>query len=557
LSLFLLISCGKQNSDNALKVRIKDDPESLNPVTFRSKTTRQLLDLVYQSLFSITLPNGQLQPVLVEEIPEILVSDSGIYAHIKIRDDAKWSDQSAVTSEDVAFTIKLFYLPDGELNGIINRCKFIENFKIIDKKNITFKFKYNSPELIENFAEFYIYPESILDPQNLLYDIPFEKLKSGINNPELKQFADVISSLNFLENRESISGSHAYKVTEWLPGQRVVLEKKNNFWFENAEENFLKAAPSKITFLVIPNDFSAIIALENQQLDILDQVSPVNFQKLKRNEGLTRQFNFHSIGSYGFTFMGVNAQRGPLKEKSFRHALSMLVPYVDIINVALYENAERTIGFIPPHQKDYYNGATELTPFNPDSAMEIFKNKGFFLENGKLKKNDENVELELIYDKGVAEFETVALLLRDGFGQAGINLIIRPVDKNVLNENLGKMDYDLCLKSLFGGPTAFNYDYILHTDFIPPTGRNYTSFGTKRSDSLISAINYTESKEERKDLLWEFQTILYEECNIIPIYNENNNIVVSKRYIDIQLSTLKPGYNLASFKLKESDILPD
>jgi len=549
LLVFFFTSCKKQNTDNSLNVRIKSDPESLNPVTFRSKTTRQIFDLVYQSLFEVTLPDGKLQPVLANKIPEISSSDSGYFATISIREEARWTDDKKVTSNDVAFSIKLLNLPGGEKMGITNATYFIKKITINDESHITLQFEGNSPDEFVKFNDFYIYPETVLDPKNVLKKYSLDSLRSGILTNDLADFGDNISAINFLENPDKIVGSNAYNLGSWLPSQRLILERKPNFWFKDLQIPYLQANPKKITFDIIPNDYSALIALENNRLDVLDNISPEDFSKLKSNKTLEEQFNFFSAGTYGVTFLALNARNKYLNDQNFRKGLSFLVPYDEIIRVALSGSGEGTIGFIPPHQQEYYHKNIQPRIFNKDSASIYFHKAGFRLEDGKLKKRGNEVTFELLYNPALKEHETSALLIQDSFAQAGIDVQPTSVDKNLIRQKLHNFEYDMCVYSLFGGPFSFNYEYILHSSFTPPKGLNFTSFGNEHSDSLIYAINESADLERRKKLLFEFQELVFEECNIIFLYNERNNIAISSRFENLKISALKPGYNLAAFKL--------
>ena len=135
--------------------------------------------------------------------------------------------------------------------------------------------------------------------------------------------------------------------------------------------------------------------------------------------------------------------------------------------------------------------------------------------------------------------------------KAGIEVKIIPLEKSLFNKKLNNYEFDMYIKSLYGGPFSMNYEYILHTEFTPPNGLNYSSFGDQTSDSLIHAITNSTHMEERKILLEKFQEKVFNECNIIFLYNEKNNIVISKRYENLKISPLKPGYKLSSFKLIE------
>ncbi len=547
--VFFVISCAQENINRPLTIRLGNNPEALNPVTFQKVSTRQIFDLVYQTLFTISLPDGEIKPVLASSLTELNETDSGFFMTVNIRKNAFWNSNNKVTTNDVAFSLKMINLFEGEQIGITNETNNIENFYLITPNEITFKFRSKTSDPLTVFDNFYIYPEHLFDPNYELKPYSLEDIRSNKNGLLTKKFLERIKTFNFIESKEKLIGSNAYQLDGWQYGEKVTLVKKKLYWFDNEDDPVFQVNPDTIIFQVIPNHQSAILALKNNQIDVLSGLSPHEFNLLKNDLAKENSYNFYEVESYDLTFFGVNGQKPPFNDINFRKGMAHLLPYDKIIKHAIYEVGMRTIGFIPPHQKEYYNSDIVPRKFNLDSALNYFKNANWTLQDGLLINSEgQTAEYNLAYCKKNKDHETSAFLMKNAFQKAGITVNLWPLDLNLLKEKLMALDFDFFIKNLSGGATAFDYEYILHSNYSPPNGWNFSSFGTPVSDSLIYQISSAPTKMERKKYLMEFQEILFDQCNIMPLYNEKHTIIVNSNYENLNISSLKPGYTLASFK---------
>ncbi|NJA20435.1 ABC transporter substrate-binding protein, partial [Clostridioides difficile] len=77
-------------------------PKTINPITNTDKSVGYIMNLVYDSLFTID-ENYNVIPQLVKEYN---IAQDGMSIDIKLK-DAKWHDGKNVTSNDVNYTIGL------------------------------------------------------------------------------------------------------------------------------------------------------------------------------------------------------------------------------------------------------------------------------------------------------------------------------------------------------------------------------------------------------------------------------------------------------------------
>ncbi len=112
-------------------------------------------------------------------------------------------------------------------------------------------------------------------------------------------------------------------------------------------------------------------------------------------------------------------------------------------------------------------------------------------------------------------------------------------------------NFEVTVRYYSGNPDVFNYKSILHTESAVLGGGNYTGFGTPQSDSLIDAINQAANTAQKAVLLRKFQEVVHEESNLIFLYFNIDRIAVHKRFTNLKISGIKPGYDVSAFTLKD------
>ena len=96
-----------------LNLVYSDDIDTLNPHMERSSADAEIIWSVGGVLYRIapgTDTPYEIVPEYADGKPE-MVDEEGLVWRIKVRDDAKWADGSALTAEDFAYSLKMLYDP--------------------------------------------------------------------------------------------------------------------------------------------------------------------------------------------------------------------------------------------------------------------------------------------------------------------------------------------------------------------------------------------------------------------------------------------------------------
>ena len=81
LASLSIFSCkaDKNSPDNTINIRIKKDPERINPLLFPNPTAREIYQYIHLPLADFDPQSLELTPILIKEIPVEMSIDTGKY----------------------------------------------------------------------------------------------------------------------------------------------------------------------------------------------------------------------------------------------------------------------------------------------------------------------------------------------------------------------------------------------------------------------------------------------------------------------------------------------
>lgn len=565
LSLLLFLSFCSQpdRQPDEVRVRLAINPANLNPVNYSELEALQIINLLFNSLLTVDLADNTLKPGLASALPEIERNDSLTFFTYQVREEAEWSDGSPVTAKDVAFTLKVLKAPLVNNENIKPQVAFIRDV-ILDKDNpkkFTFVCTGYTPEMELLTGDFFILPAYLFDPEGLLAGIEIPELAdttaSVANTRHIKAFAASFNSTGSSSNLALMQGSGGYTIERWAPGQYITLQRKQNWWgtTTGADASYMTANPARISFQVIPENTTALLAIKNRQLDVLDNIPVTEFEQLRQEEAFKQDYALYAPQGYDLVFAGLNTRQLALSDKRTRQAIAHLLDADNLIKVTQHSYATRTIGPIPPDVKQFYHSSIEPYSYNAQRVTELLKSAGWIQEEGGWYRNIKGrrvpLTLEAIYRAGNTVYEQSALIFQQNASKAGIPVTVQALEGSRFNQKINERDFDLFFRALSGNPFVFNFKPLFHTAYAGPGGFNATGFGSEESDELLDSINLAQTNEEKAKLLKRLQEVLHEEAAFLPLYYRKEKLAVHRRFSNTKVSGLKPYYDVSAFMLKQ------
>ena len=403
-----------------------------------------------------------------------------------------------------------------------------------------------------------IIPEYFYDPDQVLRNYEINQLigdTSLIGDSLLAALSERLGSVSMNREPDSLIGSGAYKLVEWSTDERLVLERKQEWWGDKMDKGnlYFEAFPKRISYEIINDQTAAITAMKAGKLDVLRSIKAKDFKNdLSENSNVLEQYNLFTPPTFGYSIIGINSRNPILRDKLTRQALAHLVNYNRLVKDILHGYGQRTVGPVPPFMKDFYNNELSLYQFEPETAAQLLKKAGWTDSEGngvldrEIDGKEYSFKISFLINKGQAEKEKIGLIYQNDLKKAGIELEIISVDWGLFNEKLFSYDFDLTHLALLGDPAPEDFSQLWHTSS-SNGGFNFANFGNATSDLMIGENNRTVDDRERAELIRELQSVIHDESPYIFLWNSQNRIAVHNRFSNPRASAFKPGYWTSGF----------
>ncbi|MCH4890379.1 peptide ABC transporter substrate-binding protein [Acidaminobacter sp. JC074] len=320
-------------------------------------------------------------------------------------------------------------------------------------------------------------------------------------------------------------------LVEYVPGDRIVLEKNQMYW--RADEVKI----DKIVAKMINEGTAALAEYESGGFDFNTTIPPAEVPRL-----LVEDPTFRIEARPGTYYFNVNANKvAELQDIRVRQALSLVIDRMAIVDMLNSGNIP-AINFIPPGIKDA-NGE-EFTDKAMAYGVDIYDMEGNIAKAKELMKeagypNGEGFPTLEYVTNSTEGHLLVAQQMQDAFKiHLGINMEVSSMEFGVFQELRKSHEFELARGGWIGDyvdPLTFIGLYISGSPLNSPEWSN-ESF-----DQLITESAYA-SGQERYDMLAEAEKILVEDAWFIPIYNYVDPIHQQDYLKDVERTVLGKFY---------------
>ncbi len=542
--------------------RLRADPDKLFPPITTFSASLQVLRLIHPTLVEFDPWTLELVPMMAKKLPEMVVVEEGPYAgktafDYEILEEAVWDDGSPVTGHDYAFTLKVInnpHIPAAAYRGLLNFIMDVEvnqqnpkKFRVITRKPFISS-EYYSGGYFTLQKGFYD-KDGLMDHLELKDLLDAERAKGLAQSDEkLRTFADLMADARFSREPEFVSGCGAYRLEEWVTGDRLVLKKKENWWGDKlASKNvLLTARPDVITFRPISDASTAINLLKDGGLDILFQLPNKKFLELRDNDMVTAKYDLHNPPTSIYNFLGLNTRSPKLNDKRVRRALAHLMDMDEVIKTVKQGMATPISSPVVPLSKNY-NKKLKPIKLDIERARQLLAEAGWTDSNGNgvvdKKINGQLVEMNLkfLITPNNEVTNSVLLIFKENAKKAGVNIEADVKENKLVMQNLKKRDFEIYSRAAAPDMTYYDPYQYWHTASDKPGGSNYVGFGNAESDALIEELRATLDEEKRREMYFRFQQMVYDEQPMIFLYNTQDCVAMSKRLSHAKPSSKYPG----------------
>jgi len=328
-----------------LTIGLASEPTSIDPHYHNLGPNNALADHLYETLI-LQDENQQLSPGLAISWKAI----DDLTWEFKLREGITFHDGNPLTADDVVFTFER--APDVP-NSPSSFATYTKGKTAVKVDDLTVHIKTETP-----------YP---LMPSDVS-TIPIVSVEAG----------EGASTEDYNAGKAAI-GAGPYKFVEYVPGDRIVLERNENYWGE-------APAWDKVTFKAIKSGPSRVAALLAGDVDVIASVPTTDIESLKGEEnislfqGVSNRVIYLHLDHDRADSPFVKAKDGgaidnPLRDQRVRMAISKAINR-DAIVERVMENVALKAGQLLPEGFFGVSPNLQAVDFDPEGAKELLAEAG-------------------------------------------------------------------------------------------------------------------------------------------------------------------------------------
>ncbi len=492
------------------------DPKSFNPILAKETSTTAITNLLFEGLTRTNGITTEVEPNLAKSWQ---VDESGLLWTFYLRNDVQWFDGEPFTADDVVFTFnRLIYNP-----GIPNSAADIftvegKAFKVekVDKWTVRFTLPLKFAPFLRGMSQ-EILPKHILE----------KKVSEGTFN----------STWGLDAKPDEVIGTGPFKLTKYLSGQKVILQRNPFYWRKDKEGKRLPYL-EKVIFLIVQSQDTSLLKFQEGELDYYG-LRGTDYPLLKPMEEKGNFTVYETGPAFGTNFLVFNQNRNkdeksarpyvsPKKlswftNKKFRQAIAHCIDKEAIIDIVMNGLGFPQDSAMSPSSGFFYNPDVKKYEYDLEKARALLKEAGFFDrdKDGIVEDKEGNaLEFSLNTNSGNTQRVQLANIIRKDLEKVGFKVHFMQLEFNNLVTKLNSTyDWDAIILGLTGGiePHFGNnvWQSSGHLHMWYPKQEEPATSWEKRIDALFNKGVQELDKEKRKKLYDEWQEIVAENVPFI------------------------------------------
>ena len=295
-----------------------------------------------------------------------------------------------------------------------------------------------------------------------------------------------------------VVGTGAFTFVEWVDGDRVTVNRYEDYWGE-------PAGVESIIFRGIEETATRLAELEAGTLDIAVNLAPEDFEVVESNDDLVSAIVEGSNLSIGY--IGMHQANEPFDIPEVRQAVAHAIDYEAIVD-AFYGELGTTAGeFIPPGLL----GRAELDAYeyDPERARELLAEAGF----------PDGFDTEFWYMPVSRPYypvpQDIAEAVVSQLSEVGINAELQTEDWGIYLDDYaaGKFPmYMLGYSADYADPNNFVFTFFGPNEIVQAFG-----WESPETVELLEQARAASSEEERQGFYEEAANNIYEAVPAIPV----------------------------------------
>ncbi|MCL0066353.1 ABC transporter substrate-binding protein [Thermodesulfovibrionales bacterium] len=327
-------------------------------------------------------------------------------------------------------------------------------------------------------------------------------------------------------------GTGPFKFDHQVDEQKIVLVRNDAYWGE-------KPALEKVTFRVVPDATTRVMALERQEVDMIIKVPEAEVSRLEVEPDIVVYRRLTTFTD----FLQFNCQRTPFNDLAVRMAVAYAVDTEQIVANVLEGIGEPAKGrpFSPIMM--YANPDLDLYEANVERSKKLLSAAGWqdIDGDGLREKDGEVLKTTLLLARGAwaPRHASIAEVVQGALREVGMEVDIQLLDGGAMRKLETAGDFDIILRTGFFVWGPYPRHFFIHHSNSP-----WGHFGDEEYDQLVDAADMTVDPEKQRQLYYELQDMVIERLPAFYLVHEEK-IVAANAYVQGYTMTAEaPWLNL-------------
>src|ERR1700704_1581835 len=397
------------------------EPKTLNPVTATDAVSREVIGRLMADLIDINRSSQQTEPALAKSWK---ISPDGRTFTLQLRKGIRFSDGHPFDADDVVFSFSVYMdeaVDSPQRDLLIIDGKPIQVTKL-DQYTVRFALPRPYAAAERLFDGLAMLPKHLLEKQ----------YREG-------HFAQAWS-LNV--QAADIAGLGPFRLKQYVPGQRVVVERNPYYWKVDQKNQRLPYL-DELVFLFVGTEDAQVMRFEAGETDIISRLSSENYNLLSREKSRSGSqlvdmgpsleynflfFNLNDLG--GKKLEGVAEKQAWFRNLKFRQAISTAVDRDSIVRLVYGTRGAPLWGNVGPGNKLWVNQSIPHPQRSLETARQLLKSAGFTWNapGDLLDRTGQQVEFSIATSSSNAQRMKMATLVQDDLSHLGMHVHIVPLD---------------------------------------------------------------------------------------------------------------------------------
>ncbi len=525
---------------------VTSDPKTFNSIMASEQSSTDITNLLFAGLAEIDNQTHQIYPLLAKSWE---VSDDGCTWTWHLRRGACFSDGHPITSADVVFMFEVAYDPvlhpsEQDLLKVKGR-----GFEVSAPDSYT---------VVTRAAGAHALMSAIIGALKIM---PRHVLEPAFRRGE---FA---SAYSVSTPPESLVTSGAFRVRQYQPGEKVVLER-NPYWFGVDSRGWRLPYLDELVFLVVPDQNTAAIKFQGGEVDAIDNVKPEDY-KTYIDGAVAGNYTLHDLGpslTTSFLWFNLNVPStakpgkpagkpvvGAIKyawfsNRAFREAVSLAIDRDAIIRGPFYGEAVPNWSAPSVAARPWGGHGITGPDYDPERANALLDSLGWLDRNQDGVREDRGghpIRFQLRTNSDNAVRVAVANLIQDDLARIGIACSPAPVEFNTMVASLRQdFQYDAMLSGLGSGVPP---DPGMYANFLTSSGvTHYWNVRQTRPataaeasiDRLYGTLVTSMDTEERMRIWTEIVRTLNAEVFVVWLPSQKIKVPVRNGFGNVHPSVI-------------------